>query len=455
MEGHSGTPSTLISSATMQKTGLLGLPDDAMLQVFAHLGDSENLILFDLESDSRNLAATHPRFDELHRRMVVKSLLLRVSSKAEAEGQNSTKVQQQLRHYAGAERLQIDFQRWGRGASIAIEAFMSANLRIVEIGDAKLDWGNIRGLMRACPSLLDLGLKRCSWRPGQEDEAKKFQDREKKTWSQLQNLGLWKSSDVFLRLSSNFALFELHDLREVDISGSKDLKGSMFDVCARFQKLTRLSVQSTQFSCADAARILPALSSLQELVVSQCRAIDSTLWASLPPSLVVLRASGTWFLRKTFGMSAKAGPHDFRGSLRVLEADFSGMKSWRSLSSGFSQLQELYLAYSKGLGDDQVEAALVSMPQLEKLNLYGCTGVGDRTAAAIARHHKLSQIWVQVTGIGEAGEILLRHTYQPSKMHTHCPHCASARSSSTRPHQWEYPYDLCPRLRLTRSSCEI
>lgn len=395
---------------------LASLPDDAILLVFAKLENADKVSLFYRPCDASNLAAAHPRFGRLHRLFVVRRLQISVEFRTDAEEQAlAQKVQRQLRRYPRAENMRIWFPRWTRRR---IEPFVSSQLRYVEIVDVGLNWGIIRGLLRACPGLVQLGLMKCSWGSGVEDARKRYEDAECQswslefqTWSRLQSLRLMKSTPVLSGLVRNGALFELHALRELDVSGCEYLNGSQFDAIARLSKMTTLSVRATAFTCADAARILPRLPLLKELVVSQCRAITSALWVGLPPTLLVLRASGTRLFQVTNGVGVAGGCGGVGGSLRVLDADFSGLESWRALTSGFGELRELYIAYSEKLGDEPVEAALAAMPKLEKLNLRGCARVGNRTAVAIARHCKLSHIWVELTAISNAGIVELSSSF--------------------------------------------
>lgn len=228
-------------------------------------------------------------------------------------------------------------------------------MRSVHITDTMLALDDIRGVLRACPGLQRLGLLGCSWSPGSElaeekPEDVKFQSwsawncresREFQTWSRLQTLDLKFSCEVLRSLVSNGSLVELHALREFDIDvwvledddedyyGDEDgglLDRSDFDAMARLSKLTTLSLQDAPCTGAYATRILPRLSSLQELVVNGCDSVTSALWAALPPTLVILRASGTSLLTDVNGNAATGGCGGVGGSLRVLDAPFTALE---------------------------------------------------------------------------------------------------------------------------------
>lgn len=395
---------------------LVSLPDDALLLVFAHFYGSEKLRLFDRPSDATNLAAVHPRFARLHRRAVVTRLEVTADcGSTPKEDILAHRVQRELRRHPRAERLYVGLPRCSRRSPLRIELFVGAQLRAVEVKDARLHWDSVRSLLRACPRLVELAMIRCGWTP-ERGERKKLDGVELETWSRLRVLRLWDSSTVLVDLVSNFALFELHALRELDLSGSKRLERSLFDACASLSKVTTLSLRATSFSSADAARILPRLPALRELVVSQCQGITSALWDVLPPTLEVLRASGSWLFRgaNRGGVAGRCGGAG--SNLRVLDADFSCLETWEPLRCGFGELEELYLAYSEDLTDELAAEALAAMPRLEKLNLHGCPRVGDRAAAAIARHPKLSVVWVELTAIGDAGIVELSRTFRPNSL---------------------------------------
>lgn len=243
---------------------------------------------------------------------------------------------------------------------------------------------------------MEIRLQRCSWRAQNEEANKHLDDDELKTWSQLRKLGLVESAGIFRGLVSS-ALYERRALRELDLSGNTELRCAEFGACAQLSTITTLSLRSTSITCAEASRILSRPSLLRELDVSQCSAITPALCAALPPTLAVLRARKTRLLTGADGNGMTGGYDGVSDTLRVLNADYSSLQNWRALSSGVSELRELYLAYSKFLGDERVEEALAAMPQLEKLNLQGCCCVGNRTAAAIVRHSKLSHSWVHRT----------------------------------------------------------
>lgn len=398
---HQDSPE-LSASAAAPAPCLLSLPDDAILAVFAHLDNAHKLRLFRLRPcDATSLAAAHPRFGRLHRGTVVTQLEAPVICWTEAEERVlASNVQRQLRRCPRAGKLVLSFPPYD-AEPVRLEAFLAAQLRVVEVANVMIHSGDIRGLRRACPGVVELGLRRCSWRVHQEEAKEELDDVEPQTLLQLQKLRLTEiDSELLHGLISSLTLVERHALRELDLYWCRNLYGSieMLDACAALSNITKLSLQLTSFSCADATRNLPRLSSLRELDVSCTIAInDGALWAALPPTLVVLRANGTG--QRWTGLFRDNGILPVRSefALRVLEASKSGLRSWDALSSGFGELRELSLAYSGELGEDGVEAALAAMPQLEKLNLRGCDRVGDRTAAAIARHPRLSHSSIQRT----------------------------------------------------------
>lgn len=141
-----------------------------------------------------------------------------------------------------------------------------------------------------------------------EDAESQFWSPEYETWSRLQHLSL-ESMDVLRCRVRNGALFELHALRKLVVSRSfsrwapcESLNSSDFDAIARLTKITRLSLHNTVFSSAQAARVLPRSSSLQELMVRGCGSrIDSALLAALPPTLLSLSADWTRLFQNADG----------------------------------------------------------------------------------------------------------------------------------------------------------
>lgn len=142
---------------------LLSLPGDAILRVFAHFIGSEMLTRFSRPCYATNLAADHPRFGRLHRLAVVTPLWVSVDCSTEwVEQIFADVVQQKLRRCPRAEKVEILFRRAGRATPLLDETFLSAQLRAVTVEEAIFDWRDIRALLRAFPSLLELFLTRCS-----------------------------------------------------------------------------------------------------------------------------------------------------------------------------------------------------------------------------------------------------------------------------------------------------
>lgn len=94
--------------------------------------------------------------------------------------------------------------------------------------------------------------------------------------------------------------------------------------------------------------------------------------------------------------------------MRVLDARYSCLESWRALSIGIGELRKLHMFFSESLGDDGVEDALEAVPHLEELHLGGGAFAGNRTAAEIAQHRRFSRIWIVQTATDDAGSDELR-----------------------------------------------
>lgn len=404
---------------------LLSLPDDAILKIFANFHEAQSVAIspnvrserpFGRRSDATNLAATHPRFHRLHRLAVVTELKMTVPCVTDGgERIMENDVQLYLHRYPGTEKLRIGPPILRRFVPRPLGFFMSTQLRIVVLIDAYLIWGNIRALFRSCPDLSEMELSRCSMRSEWTDMGNSVETMLRLEMGtlgmfQVQKLNLRESPGFFQRLVTHYAF---GSLQELNLSGCQDLRSSGFDACAAFSKLKKLVLRSTGFSSADATRIFPSLSSLQELDVSFCGAIDSTLWAALPVTVVVLRASMTRLFNNGYGYEVIEGCGGPGRNLRVLEAAFSELSTWSAMSSGFGALRDLRLEMSNRLGDERVEEALAAMPLLEDLHVFGCKRVGDRTAAAIARHRQLTNIAIYSTKIGDAGVEKLSQTFLP------------------------------------------
>lgn len=393
----------LSAPAATEKPCLLSLPDDAIVLVFANFDGSAKLATFAPPCDATNLAAAHPRFDRLRRFAVVKTLQIHADWRnKEEEGSVAAGVRRLLRRYPRVEKLEIDFQslRGDKAAPIRLEAFVSAQLRVVQVQHARLSWRNVDGLLRACPALEDLGLTRCPWARKQKKAKEKLDDAEVDAWSRLQVLRLKESSKIWRRLASNPTLLKRLTLRQLDLSNCWELRRAEFDACAMLSTMTQLSLKQSAFSTADAARILPLLSSLRELDVSGCKAISSALLAALPPTLIVLRASNTNLFEDADGNRVTTFCGGAECNLSELHVDNSGLRTWQALSRGFGKLRWLSVAHSVYLVDERVEEALAAMPQLEKLRLTHCLEIGDRTMTAISRHPNLSCVWVHLTATG-------------------------------------------------------
>lgn len=386
---------------------LVSLPDDVLIHILLCASPPAGVIGWRQGADARALAAAHPRLDRLFRRDVVAKLEAgKYRSPVSVQPVDPDGVQRMLRRYPRVRALSLALPNFAE-----IPSYTSVKLRALQVhsGEAVRAEGvavQLTKLLSRCSDLVELSLVGTGHPLVGDEEVAAIAASAPPTLSTLSNLRVLSLACCAPDLTDigGVQLGRLHELRELDLTGCRSLRGLTFDALATLPVLSKLSLSGTYFSNVDAARSLPQMMALLELDVSRCPVTRFGLWNALPPALTVLRTKNTRFFEGAGGNRGGCG------TLRELDAanQYGGFLNWAQLAFDLTcELRVLALSNCTSLGDGGVDDALRAMPHLESLDLRG-TRVGNETAFAVSRHLALRDVRLEYTEVGSAGLRALR-----------------------------------------------
>lgn len=204
-------------------------------------------------------------------------------------------------------------------------------------------------------------------------------------------------------------------------------------------------------------RTLPRMLVLEELDVSWCGDVGFGLWAALPATLLVLRASDTSILDTDVGVNrtASKGLREVWASI-FYPSDEEEVRSfsWAALAFSFVVVRVLQVRGST-VEESGVSKALRAMPRLEVLGMDSCDGTGDENAFAVTRHPSLRDVSLRHTSVGTAGCMRCAAGKAWPRPDTESSVCGAVSVTRRRMHGPQASEVVCMEIKPTCLRCNV